>query len=81
MREAPSNPSEGRHETEPERNDRNLVELLQEARVVVLDCSVFWYVMPLRRRRALRRGSALSDPHRLDPILPDRFDPDREAVR
>jgi len=29
VREAPSNPSEGRHDTEPERNDRNLVELLQ----------------------------------------------------
>jgi hypothetical protein len=186
--EAPSNPPEGRNETELERDDRNLVELLQEARVVqtgvqilfgflltiafqprfeklssfqkgvylgtlvaaattlvmltaptswhrilfrqgdkehlvevanrfmvvglttmgltivgvvmllsdvafppwltvlvtavaVLACSVLWYVMPLRRRRALNRGPAPSDPHRLDPVLPDRFDPDREAVR
>ena len=34
MGEAPSNAPDGRDETEPERNDRNLVELLQEVRVV-----------------------------------------------
>src|SRR5512140_2721248 len=34
MGEAPSNPPEGRDETELERSDRNMVELLQEVRVV-----------------------------------------------
>jgi Family of unknown function (DUF6328) len=186
--EAPANPHDGRHETEPERNDRNLVELLQEARVVqtgvqilfgfllsasfepkfstlssfqkavylgtlvsaattlvmltaptswhrilfrqgdkehlveianrfmlvglttmgltsigvvmllsdiafpswltalvtaaaVVACSVLWYAMPLARRRTLRGRTALSDPNRLDPVLPDRFNPNRESVR
>jgi hypothetical protein len=188
MGEAPSNPSGGRDETELERNDRNLAELLQEVRVVqtgvqilfgflltvafqpkfeklssfqkadylgtllaaattlimltapsswhrilfrqgdkehlvkianrftvlglaamgftmvgvvmllsdiafapaitalitalaVIACSILWYVLPLARRRTLRGGPALPDPHRLDPVLADRFDPDREAVR
>ncbi len=49
--------------------------------VAVLACSVLWYVMPLRRRRALRRGSSLPDPNRLNPVLPDRFDSNREAIR
>jgi hypothetical protein len=53
--------------------------------VAVIACSVLWYAMPLARRRALGdssgSGSPLSDAHRLDPVLPDRFDPDREAVR
>jgi hypothetical protein len=49
--------------------------------VAVLACSLLWYAIPLARRRALRRGAALSDPHRLDSVLPDRLDPDREAVR
>jgi hypothetical protein len=44
-------------------------------------CSITWYVMPLRRRRALSRGSSLPDPDRLDAILPDRLHSDREAVR
>jgi hypothetical protein len=47
----------------------------------VTACSVLWYVMPLARRRALRRGSPPADPDRLDPVLPDRFDPNRETVR
>jgi small-conductance mechanosensitive channel len=47
----------------------------------VVACSVLWYVLPLARRRALGGGSPLSDPHRLDPVLPDRLDADREAVR
>jgi hypothetical protein len=47
----------------------------------VIACSVLWYVLPLARRRALGGGSPLSDPHRLDPVLPDRLDADREAVR
>ena len=47
----------------------------------VLACSVLWYAMPLARRRALRGSSSLSDPHGLDAVLPDRFDPDRKAVR
>jgi len=215
VEQAPSNPAGGRNETELERNDRNLVELLQEVRVVqtgvqilfgflltiafqpkfeklssfqkadyfgtllaatttlimltapiswhrilfrqgdkeklvkvanrftiiglaamgfttigvvmllsdiafppaptaiittaaVLACSTLWYVLPLARRRAIEEpgraaavrdrgpahrvelssskqrlssGPTLPDPHRLDPILPDRFDPDREAVR
>lgn len=34
MEQAPSNPRSGRDETELERDDRNLVELLQEVRVV-----------------------------------------------
>ncbi len=34
MAEPSNNAREGRNETEPERNDRNLVELLQEVRVV-----------------------------------------------
>ena len=34
MAEAPTNTPQGRHETELERSDRNLVELLQEVRVV-----------------------------------------------
>lgn len=48
--------------------------------VAVLACSVLWYAMPLARRRALGRHSPLTDPHRLDPVLPDRLDPDRKAV-
>ncbi len=47
----------------------------------VIACSVLWYAMPLARLRALRGRAALSDAHRLDPILPDGFDSDREAVR
>ena len=47
----------------------------------VLTCSILWYVLPLARRRALRRGSSLPDSHGLDPILPDGFDTDRKAVR
>jgi len=47
----------------------------------VAACSITWYVMPLRRRRALRRRSSLPDPNRLDAILPDGLDADREAVR
>jgi small-conductance mechanosensitive channel len=47
----------------------------------VLACSVLWYVLPLARRRALRGRAALSDPHRLDPVLPDRLHSDRKAVR
>jgi uncharacterized protein DUF6328 len=38
-------------------------------------CSITWYVMPLRRR------ASLPDPHRLDPVLPDRLHTDRKAVR
>jgi hypothetical protein len=49
--------------------------------VAVLACSVLWYAMPLARRRALRGGSSLPDSHRLDSVLPDRFDADREPVR
>jgi hypothetical protein len=49
--------------------------------VAVIACSVLWYVLPLARRRALRGGSPLSDPHRLDPVLPDRLHSDREPVR
>jgi predicted membrane channel-forming protein YqfA (hemolysin III family) len=49
--------------------------------IAVAACSITWYAMPLARRRALRRRPSLPDAHRLDPILPDRFDPDREAVR
>jgi Family of unknown function (DUF6328) len=49
--------------------------------VAVVLCSVLWYVLPLARRRALDGSSTLPDSHRLDPVLPDRFDPDREAVR
>jgi hypothetical protein len=48
--------------------------------VAVLACSILWYILPLARRRTLRGSSALPDPHRLDPVLPDRFDPNREAV-
>ena len=47
----------------------------------VITCSVTWYAMPLRRRRALRSRSALPDAHRLDPVLPDGLDADRKAVR
>jgi hypothetical protein len=47
----------------------------------VLACSVLWYAMPLARRRSLRGRTSLPDSHRLDPVLPDRFDPDRKAVR
>jgi Family of unknown function (DUF6328) len=47
----------------------------------VIACSVLWYVLPLARRRALGSGSPLPDPHRLDPVLADRFHSDREAVR
>jgi Family of unknown function (DUF6328) len=47
----------------------------------VTACSILWYLMPLARRRELRRGSSLPDSHRLDPVLPDRFDADREPVR
>jgi Family of unknown function (DUF6328) len=47
----------------------------------VLACSVLWYVLPLARRRALRSGAPLPDADRLDPVLPDRFHSDREAVR
>jgi hypothetical protein len=49
--------------------------------VAALACSLLWYVLPLARRRALGRGSTLPDSHGLDPVLPDRFDADREAVR
>jgi Family of unknown function (DUF6328) len=49
--------------------------------VAVIACSVLWYAMPLARRRALRGGTSLSDSHRLDSVLSDRLDPDREAVR
>lgn len=49
--------------------------------VAVLACSLLWYAIPLARRRALRSSPPLADPHRLDPILPDGFDSDREAVR
>jgi Family of unknown function (DUF6328) len=49
--------------------------------LAVLACSVLWYAMPLARRRALRSRPALPDSDRLDPVLPHRFDPDREAVR
>jgi hypothetical protein len=49
--------------------------------VAVLACSVLWYVMPLARRRSLGRGSPLPDADRLNPVLPDRFHSDREAVR
>jgi predicted membrane channel-forming protein YqfA (hemolysin III family) len=44
-------------------------------------CATTWCAMPLARRRALRRRSALSDANRLDPVLADRLDADREAVR
>jgi len=47
----------------------------------VTACSITWYVLPLRRRRALGRRSSLSDPDRLDAILPDRLHADRKAVR
>jgi Family of unknown function (DUF6328) len=47
----------------------------------VLACVVLWYVLPLARRRTVRRRSPLPDSHRLDPVLPDRLDSDREAVR
>jgi hypothetical protein len=49
--------------------------------LAVIACSVLWYALPLARRRALRRGTPLADPDRLDPVLADRFDSDREAVR
>jgi hypothetical protein len=49
--------------------------------VAVITCATTWYAMPLARRRRLRSRSTLPDPHRFDPVLPDRFDPDREAVR
>ena len=49
--------------------------------VAVIACSILWYALPLARRRALDSSSALSDPHGLDAVLPDRFDPDRETVR
>jgi Family of unknown function (DUF6328) len=41
----------------------------------VAACSITWYLMPLRRR------ASLPNPHRLDPVLPDRLHTDREAVR
>ncbi len=47
----------------------------------VMACSVLWYVLPLARRRAIGSGSSLPDPDSLDPVLPDRLDPNREAVR
>jgi Family of unknown function (DUF6328) len=47
----------------------------------VTACATTWYVLPLARRRALRRHASLPDPNRLDPVLPDRFDPNRKAVR
>ena len=49
--------------------------------VTVIACATTWYVLPLARRRALGRRSSLADPHRLDPVLADRLDPDRKAVR
>jgi Family of unknown function (DUF6328) len=49
--------------------------------LVVIACSVLWYLMPLRRRRVLSSRSSLADSHRLDAVLPDRFDADREPVR
>ena len=36
-----------------------------------LACAVLWYLLPLTRRRRLGRSSPLSDPNRLDPVLPD----------
>ena len=48
--------------------------------VAAVLCVVLWCVLPLARRRALGGGPALPDPHRLDPVLADRLDPDREAV-
>jgi len=47
----------------------------------VIACATTWYVLPLARRRALRSHSSLPDPNRLDPVLADRLDPDRKAVR
>jgi hypothetical protein len=44
-------------------------------------CATTWWVMPLARRRALRRRAPLSDPNRLDTVLADRLDADREPVR
>ena len=61
--------------------------------LAVIACWVLWYVMPLRRREALRRRSqapptmplgssaSVTDPHRLDAVLPDRLHADREPVR
>jgi uncharacterized protein DUF6328 len=49
--------------------------------VTVLACSVTWYVLPLRRRRALGSRSPLPDSHRLNPVLADRLHADRESVR
>lgn len=49
--------------------------------VAAVLCAVLWCVLPLARRRALGDGSTLPDSHGLDPVLPDRFDADREAVR
>src|SRR5262249_52696546 len=47
----------------------------------VIACATTWYVLPLARRRALRSHSSLPDPNRLEPVLADRLDPDRKAVR
>jgi Family of unknown function (DUF6328) len=49
--------------------------------VALLACSVLWYGMPLRRRRALGSHASLADAHRLDPVLADRLHADRETVR
>ncbi len=57
-----------------------VVTLLVTAAAVTA-CSILWYLMPLARRRELRSGSPLADTHGLDPVLPDRLDPDREPVR
>ena len=46
-----------------------------------ITCATTWYVLPLARRRALSRRPSLADPNRLDPVLADRLDPDRKAVR
>jgi Family of unknown function (DUF6328) len=47
----------------------------------VVLCSLLWYVLPLARRRSLSDSATLPDSHGLDPVLPDRLDPDREAIR
>ncbi len=47
----------------------------------VIACSILWYAMPLARRRTLSGRSPLPDADRLNTVLPDGFDADREAVR
>jgi predicted membrane channel-forming protein YqfA (hemolysin III family) len=46
----------------------------------VVACATTWYVLPLARRRSLSVRPALSDPHRLDAVLPDRLDSDGKPV-